>query len=64
MSELDDIFYDFYEFRALLKEITVKLNEATMMQNRMHWQFGEPDWYRQFVDALDNAKLGWVSSNC
>jgi hypothetical protein len=68
MSELDDTYYDFFEFQELLKEVTSKLNRAAMMQHRMHWQFGDlegwPDWYQKFIEAMDDAKLGWMSSNC
>lgn len=64
MSDLDQEYYDFYEFQQLLEEITSKLNRATMMQNAMHWQFGEPDWYQKFFDAMKTAKHGWMYSNC
>lgn len=64
MSELDDIYYDFYEFQQLAEEVTSKLNRMTMMNNRMHWQWGEPDWYEKFISAIDDAKLGWMSSHC
>lgn len=64
MSELDDIYYDFYEFKQLAEEVTSKLNRMTMMNNRMHWQWDMPEWYEKFVSAIDDAKFGWMSSHC
>ena len=64
MSELDDIYYDWYEFQLLAGEVTDRLRRMSMMQNKMHWQFGDPEWYEKFVSAMDDAKGGWMSSNC
>lgn len=55
---------DFHKFEALVKETTEKLRVLRKSQEHMRWQFGDPEWYQDFVNELNDTKEGWVSSNC
>jgi hypothetical protein len=61
---MDDLHYDFYEFRALMEQTTKNLKQMSEMQAQMRWQFGEPEWYQEFIKEMNDAQLGWISSNC
>lgn len=56
--------YDFDKFKALVIKTTQNLKEMQAATQHMRWQFGSPEWYEEFVKALDDTKEGWVSSNC
>jgi hypothetical protein len=61
----DDYYcYDFDEFKGLMQKTTENLQKMTEAQKRMRWQFGDPPIYEEFVKAMDDARLGWMSSNC
>ena len=61
---MDDLHDDFYEFRALMEQTTKNLKQMSEMQAQMRWQCGETEWYQEFIKEMDNAQLGWISSNC
>ena len=63
MSYLDDEYYDFAEFQKLMEETTAKLKRMNMMERAMRWQYGEPNFYEQFVLEMNEAG-GWISSHC
>jgi hypothetical protein len=63
MSQLDQEYFDFYEYQRTVEAATAALKQANMMQNKMHFQFGEPEWYQQFEAAVKEAS-GWISSHC
>ena len=64
MDDYPDYDYEFYQFMDLMKEATEKLNQMTMMQEHMRWQFGDPEEYEKFVEAMKRATDGWMSSHC
>jgi len=47
-----------------MKKTTDNLRQMQQTQEEMHWQFGEPQEFLDFVDALNDTQNGWVSSNC
>lgn len=63
MDDLEFEFYDFAEFERLAEETADNLRRMTQMQKRMRWQFGCPDFYQSFVNAME-ACQGWMSSHC
>lgn len=63
-SMLDQEYYDIQDFYTVMNEATHNLRQLSLMQDRMHWQFGDPPQYVDFVNALSNTQMGWVSSNC
>lgn len=64
MMPFEQEYYDFSEFQRLMEEATVKLQQMTHMQDRMHWQFDYPKYYEEFVEAINDVKNGWMSSHC
>jgi len=67
MSDLDheyDGWFDSADFKNLIQETTKNLNKLTIMQQRMRFQFGDPEWYDEFVKAVTNAQEAWMSSWC
>lgn len=67
MSDLDeeyDDWFDSVDFEKLMQETTANLKKLAKMQTRMRFQFGDPDWYLDFVDEVVNAQAGWMSSWC
>ncbi len=61
---IEDEYYDLEDFKKEMIEATKKLKKLSEMQNRMHWQFGNPDYYDEFVSSVDEAVHGWMASNC
>lgn len=60
----DDFSFSFEVFKTQMEEVTQKLRAMNQAQNNMRWQFGETPEYKAFVEELDEARLGWVSSHC
>lgn len=61
---MDTYDYDFYEFMELMKKTTQNLKQMNEAINAMHWQFGEPEEYLEFINAMNEATTGWMSSHC
>jgi hypothetical protein len=63
---LDDeyyTYYDLHEFQKLMEEATAKLKRMNTMSRAMRWQIGEPKYYTEFVEEMNEAN-GWISSHC
>lgn len=63
MEDWDNLDYDFYEFKAQMEQATALLKKMNNASRAMHWQFGEPDYYENFVREMNEAQ-GWMSSHC
>jgi hypothetical protein len=60
----DNLDFDFNAFLIHMGKATESLRAMNEAQNNMRWQFGETPEYKAFVEELDEARLGWVSSHC
>lgn len=54
---------EFEQFKELMKQTTENLKKMNQAQSYMRWQFGSPEWYKEFVSALYEAE-GWTNSHC
>lgn len=55
---------EYDEFIELMKQTTENLKKMTEAANRMRWQGIDEKAFNAFVNQLDEAKDGWISSNC
>lgn len=61
MSILDD---EYEELMKLMEQTTANLNRMAELQKHLRIQFGESEDFINLVDAIDDTRRGWVSSNC
>ena len=64
MSDLDEEYYNFFDFQNAVEAATAKLRRINEMQRVMRWQFGDAEFYQEFLNALQDAQEGWMSSAC
>ena len=61
LDEMDKQYNEFFERMARATEDLKKMRE---IQDKMHWQFGDPLEFCEFRNELEKTRRGWVSSNC
>lgn len=64
MDKSHPIHDEFTQFMELMKQTTDNLKKMSSIQNDMRYQFGHPQIFEDFVEALNDTQHGWVSSNC
>jgi len=63
MSELDDEYYDYVEFRRQMAEVTATLRKMNQAANYMRWQYEMDEAFEAFKKEVEDAS-GWLSSWC
>lgn len=63
MSELDDQYYEWAEFRQQMAEVTAKLKQMNKAANYMRWQYEMDEAFKEFEREVQDAS-GWLSSWC
>tara|TARA_R110000868_G_scaffold75946_3_gene218796 strand:+ start:13350 stop:13544 length:195 start_codon:yes stop_codon:yes gene_type:complete len=64
MSNIDNFEEEYNELICLMKETTEKLKRMTELQVKLRLQFGDSIQYLLFLDEMDKANNGWISSGC
>lgn len=63
MSELDQEYYEFSEFKAQMAEVTALLKKMNVAANHMRWQYEMDEAFKEFEREVQDAS-GWLSSWC
>lgn len=64
MSQDSNLDMDFDEFRALVEQTTQNLKRLAVAQKDLRWQIGDPEWFTNLVSEIEDARTGWIASNC
>lgn len=64
MNNIDNFDKEYNELINLMKETTEKLKRMNELQIKLRLQFGDSIQYLLFLDEMDKANNGWISSGC
>lgn len=64
MSNIDNFEKEYSELIHLMKDTTEKLKRMTELQIKLRLQFGDSIQYLLFLDEINKANDGWISSGC